>query len=55
LLGILVKVQNVKVNFRVPINECLLTENMHLVYFISALEFYSSGPKFGTFFMRNPV
>jgi len=35
LLTILVKVWNVSVNFCMHINECLLTENIHLVWFTS--------------------
>jgi len=55
LLSILVKVWNVSVNFCVHINECLLTENIYLVWFTSAEVFYSSAPKFGTFFMSHLV
>ena len=40
LLSILVKLWNISVNFCVHINECLLTENIHLVWFTSAEVFF---------------
>jgi len=41
--------QNINVDFCVRINECLLTENMYIFWFMSAYLFYSSAPKLGTF------
>jgi len=51
LLNILVIVRNISVNIcaGLRINECLLTENMYLLWFTSVYVFNNSATKFGTF------